>query len=176
MAAKATNQSDTATIISCVSGLFSILYGTLRQVHPAGSPFMIPVANSKNHKRSSVDKRFLLTSDLRERQIAEQVLSELSIIYHISNESHECAISVGEHFATRYVSVSRELLSESKMKDFERLTEWYSKQISLVLSSYPLEFRYRLRDIFAQFRNEIAYSHPYAIETIQIHLNKMLTN
>jgi hypothetical protein len=33
-----------------------------------------------------------------------------------------------------------------------------------------------LRDILTQFRNEIAYSHPYATDTFQIYLNKILTN
>lgn len=175
MAAKATNQSDVATITSCISGLFSILYRTLRQGHLVGTPFMIPLTKNKNHK-SNINNRFLVTSDLRERQIAEQVLSELSIIYHISSKSQECAISVAEYFATSYVGVSRELLNESKMKDFERLTEWYAKQTFLALSSNPQEFRHRLRDILTQFRNEIAYSHPYATDTFQIHLNKILTN
>ncbi|MDQ3851648.1 MAG: DUF2254 domain-containing protein, partial [Thermoproteota archaeon] len=112
MAAKATNQSDIATITSCVSGLFSILYRTLRQGYLAGTPFMIPLTNNKNQKNTINNNRFLVTSDLRERQIAEEVLAELSTIYHISSKSPECATSVAEHFATNYVGAGREILSE----------------------------------------------------------------
>lgn len=173
LAIKATNQSDIATITSSITGLFSILYRTTKKGQLTGTPFMIPLTNNK--KNNSPDNRFLLTADSREREIAEGVLSELSIIYYISGKSQECAISVAEHFATSYVGLSRELLSESKIKDFEKLTEWYAKQTSLAISLSPLEFRHRLADILEQFKKEITYSHPYATDTFQIHLNKILT-
>lgn len=173
LAIKATNQSDIATITSSITGLFSILYRTTQKGQLTGTPFMIPLTNNRNN---SLDNRFLLTADSREREIAEGVLSELSIIYYISGKSQECAISVAEHFATAYVGLSRQLLSESKIKDFEKLTEWYAKQTSLAISLRPLEFRRRLADILEQFKKEITYSHPYAIDTFQIHLNKILTS
>lgn len=174
LAIKATNQSDIATITSSITGLFSVLYRTTQQGELTGTPFLIPLTNNK--KNNNLDNRFLLTADSREREIAEGALSELSIIYHVSGKSQECAISVAEHFATAYVGLSRQLLSESKIKDFERLTEWYGKQTSLAIPSHPLEFRHRLADILEQFREELAYSHPYAKDTFQIHLNKLLTS
>jgi hypothetical protein len=173
LAIKATNQSDIATITSSVTGLFSILYRTAQHSQLTGTPFMIPLTNNKN---TNPRNQFLLTVDSRERGIGEGVLSELSIIYYISSKSQECSISVAEHFATAYVGLSRQFLRESKVEDFERLTEWYAKQTSLVLSSHPVEFRHRLSDILTQFKKEIAYSHSYATDTFQIHLNKILTS
>jgi Predicted membrane protein (DUF2254) len=173
LAIKATNQSDIATITSSITGLFSILYRATQQGQLTGTPFMIPLTYNRN---KNLDNRFLVTTDSGEREIAEGVLSELSIIYHVSGKSQECAISVAEHFATSYVGMSRELLGESKIKDFGRITEWYAKQTSLAISSQPLEFRHRLADILEQFRKEIAYSHPYATDTFLIHLNKILTS
>ena len=174
LAIKATNQSDIATITSSITGLFSILYRTMQQGQLTGTPFLIPLTNNKKNNNS--DNRFLLTTDSREREIAEGVLSELSIINHVSGKSQECAISVAEHFATAYVSLSRQLLNESKIKEFERLTEWYGKQTSHTISSYPLEFRHRLADILEQFKKEITSNHPYAVDTFQIHLNNILTS
>jgi hypothetical protein len=133
---------------------------------------MIPLIDNI---RNNHDTRFLVTADLGEREIAEEVISELSLIYHVSAKSQQCAISVIEHFAESYVALSRELLNESKIKDFERLTEWYARQTSLAVSSHPTEFRHRLADILQKFRKEINYSHPYAIDTFQIHLNNILT-
>ncbi len=133
---------------------------------------MIPLTEDGNN---NLDNRFLVTTDSGERPIAERVLSELSLIYHISGKSKECAISVAEHFTTSYVDMSRELLSKGKMEDFERLTEWYAKQTLLAISSHPLEFRHRLANTLERFRKEIAFSHPYATDTFQIHLNKILT-
>lgn len=173
LAIKATNQADIATITSSITGLFSILYGTTQQDRMTETPFMIPLKDDGNN---NLDNRFLLTTDLGERPLAEGVLSELSLIYHISGNSKECAISVAEHFATSYVDLSRELLSKSKMKDFERLTEWYAKQTSLAISSHPPEFRHRLADTLEKFKKEIGYSHPYAVDTFQIHLNNILTS
>ena len=173
LAIKATNQSDIATITSSISGLFSILYGTTQQGQLTGTPFMIPLTDDRNN---NLDSRFLVTTDPGEKPVGERVLSELSLIYHISSKSKECAISVADHFATSYVDLSRELLSESKMKDFERLTEWYAKQTSLAISSHPLEFKHRLADTLEKFKKEIAVSHPYAVDTFQIHLNKILTS
>ena len=62
------------------------------------------------------------------------------------------------------------------MKDFERLTEWYAKQTSLAISSHPPEFKHRLADTLEKFKKEIGYSHPYAVDTFQIHLNNILTS
>ena len=174
LAIKATNQSDIATITSSITGLFSILYGTTQHGQLTGTPFMIPLTDNRNN--NNLDNRFLVTTDPGERPIAEGVLSELSLIYYTSGKSEECAISVAEHFATSYVDLSRELLSKSKMKDFERLTEWYAKQTSLAISSHPLEFRHRLADTLEKFKKEIAFSHPYALDTFQIYLNKILTS
>lgn len=174
LAIKAINQSDIATIISSISGLFSILYTTSQQGQLTGTPFMIPLIDSNNNN-NNLDNRFLVTIDSGERELAEEVLSELSTIYYISCKRQECAVSVVEHFGASYVYLSRELLSQNKMKDFERLTEWYAKQTSLAISSCPQESRHRLADILEKFRNEIAYSHPYAIDTFQIYLNKILS-
>jgi len=173
LAIKAINQSDIGTITSSITGLFSILYRTTQQGQLTGTPFMIPLTDNRNN---NLDSRFLVTTDSGEREIAEAVLSELSLIYHISSKSQECAISVAEHFATSYVGLSRQLLGESKIKDFERLTEWYAKQTSLAIYSHPLEFRHRLANILAKFKKEIAYSHPYALDTFEIHLKKILTS
>ena len=172
LAVKATNQSDIATITSSITGLFSILHRIMQQKQWTGTPFMIPLIDNI---RNNHDTRFLVTADLGEREIAEEVISELSLIYHVSAKSQQCAISVIEHFAESYVALSRELLNESKIKDFERLTEWYARQTSLAVSSHPTEFRHRLADILQKFRKEINYSHPYAIDTFQIHLNNILT-
>lgn len=173
LAVKATNQSDIATITSCITGLFSIFYRATQQEQMTGTPFMIPVIENRNNNGNN---RFLLTTNLGEKGILEGVLSELSTIYYTSSKSEECAINVVEHFATSYVILSRKLLSESKTKDFERLTEWYSNQTSLAISSKPLEFKHRLSDILEQFRKETTYSHPYATETLQIHLKEILTS
>ena len=120
LAVKATNQSDIATITSCITGIFSIFYRATQQEQLEGTPFMIPLTEKRNNYANN---KFLLTTDLREKEIVEGVLSELSIIYYTSSKNEECAINVAEHFATSYVNLSRGLLSESKMKDFERLTE-----------------------------------------------------
>ncbi len=172
LAIKATNQSDIAVITSCITGLFSILYRTTQQGRWTGTPFMIPVADNRNN---NADSRFLITTDLGERDMAERVLSELSVIYHVSVQRQECAISVAEHVAISYVSLSIEFLGESKIKEFERLTEWYGKQTSRAMASQPLELRQRLADILEQLRKEIVYSHPYAADTFKIHLSKILT-
>ncbi|MDQ4100905.1 MAG: DUF2254 domain-containing protein, partial [Thermoproteota archaeon] len=173
LAIKAINQSDIATINSCITGLFSILHRTAQLGQFTGTPFMIPLIDSKNNDHNN---RFLVTTNSGEREIEEEVLSNLTTIYYVSGDSRECAISVAEHYATSYVDMSRELLSHSKIKDFEKLTEWYAKQTSLAISSQPPEFKHRLADTLNQFRKEIAYNHPYAIETLQIHLKKILAS
>jgi hypothetical protein len=176
LAIKAINQSDIATITSCISGMFSILYRTAQQRQLTATHFMMPLANGKkNNSDNNFDNRFLATIDSGEREITEHVLSELSLIYHISAKSQQCAISIAQDFAENYVDVSRELLNGNKMEDFERITEWYAEQTLQATSSHPQEFRQRLSEILEKFRKEIAYSHHYALDTFQIHLNKILT-
>jgi hypothetical protein len=174
LAIKAINQSDIETTTSCIKGLFKILYRTIEIGELSGTPFMIPLAAYRKNSNNGVNNRFLVTTNSSEQEIAEAVLSELSVLYHVSSKSEECRISVAEYFATSYVTLSRELLGEDRKRDFERVTEWYSRQTSSTRSSHPQEFPHRVVDILSQFRDEISYRHPYAKDTVQVYLNKIL--
>lgn len=168
IAVKAISQSDIDVATSCVSGLFSILYGSMKMKYSTAVPFMIPIGNSAG--------RHIATISTGEMDMAKDALAQLSIIYHVSSMSDACRINIAEHFAKDYTGFGKILLDDGITEGFEKLTSWYSKQLSLEAPSYSNELKKILKDTLAQFADDVGAEHPYATDSIRIHLGQMFAS
>lgn len=168
IALRAISQSDIDVATSCISGLFSILYGSMKTKYSASVPFMIPINTQRG--------RHILTVSTRERDIAKDTLAQLSIIYHVSSTSDTCRINIAEHFAKNYTRFGKFLLDEENIEGFDKLTGWYSRQLHRDSSLYPSELKKTLKDTLVRFADDVKTSHPYATDSLQIHLAQIFAS
>lgn len=164
IALKAISQSDIDIASSCVTGLFRIFYNASNMAKSTGVLFMIPT-NSKN--------KFVATVISGEKDIMEESLAQLSLIFRVSSNSDGSRNSLAEHFAENYVRFSRLFLDHDNISAFEKLTQWYSMQSSRVMQSYTKELRSSIKQRLSQFEKDAKASHSYATDTVRIYLGSL---
>jgi hypothetical protein len=129
-----------------------------------GVLFMIPT-NSKN--------KFVATVISGEKDIMEESLAQLSLIFRVSSNSDGSRNGLAEHFAENYVKFSRLFLDNDNISAFEKLTQWYSMQSSRVMQSYTKELRSSIKQRLSQFEKDAKASHSYATDTVRIYLGSL---
>lgn len=177
LAIKAASQFDTDVTNSCITGFFRILNHIFKSKDIAGTPFTLIDNSSKDN--NSKENTVLIIIKPKETRLSDTILKELSKIHN--KVASQQQISIIEHFANEYVSISKNLLEINKASEFERLTKWYANLLSLSsssITSFPREFQEEIIVPLLVFKKELSkkYHYLHAVDIFVIYMNDILTN
>ena len=90
-------------------------------------PFTLETKQGDKSSDSNLTTSKLIIIYPKETKISESILLELSVI--LEKVTSKQQITVVKHFVKEYVSLSRFLLKNNKIKEFKLYTEWFANQI-----------------------------------------------
>lgn len=154
LAVKSVKQSDTDVVNSCITGLFRILRDNLKSSEFLGIPFTLEYKlNDRTPDNTAISNTALTIINPKESKLSDSILFELSLI--LENVALNQQITVAKHFVREYISLSRFLLENKKIGEFERLTKWLIDQVSISIVSFQKQFQARVMAELLDFDKEL---------------------
>ena len=191
VAVKSAGLGDTDVIKSCITGIFRILHYAFMNKEIIGMPFTIIIEeskkkvkeitiednissskNSNNSKDKNQQQKQKLTVEAiinpKEVLLDNALLIELSqIIDKILYTRH---FSIIHHIVSEYISLSKNLIAENKLDEFDLLTDWCASQISLVIKNCPRHLCITFIDLLLKFKTDIDQRQPHFANSFDIYM------
>lgn len=201
VAVKSTHLGDTDVVMSCITGLFRILHYALVHKDKIGVPFTITTDESKNKvseislqgdKHSNVGNKLdehdgdnghknrqqKQPPDLKAIIKPKEVLLDNAILIELSTIVDKILqtrhIPVMRHMVTEYVSLSKNLVRDSKEREFSILTDWSSGQVLLAAQSFPQHLCISFVDPLLEFKKELENRQPHFSHLFRMHMKDVL--
>lgn len=174
LAVKSIDQFDTDIADSCVTGIFRIILHLFRTKEKFGASFELSKSpsepdNNRNEWTSERRKPVIIINP-KESKLRKLCFEELSLIYKLAELRHQD--NLVKHFLYQYISLSKDLLSETKIEAFETLTKWYK---TLVINiSFKKDLQGQIVPVLLDFENEISKDYPYATTIFAIHMKEII--
>ncbi|MDP8907409.1 MAG: DUF2254 domain-containing protein [Thermoproteota archaeon] len=202
VAVKSASLGDTDVVMSCITGLFRILHYSLVHKDKIGVPFTIATDESK-HKVSEIslqgdqdrsvgnnnldardkdnghkNREQKQLPDLKAIIKPKEVLLDSAILIELSTIVdkiiHTRHIPIMRHMVTEYVSLSKNLVRDSKDSEFSMLTDWSSGQVLLAVKSFPQHLCVSFVDPLLEFKKELENRQPLFSHLFSMHMKDVL--
>lgn len=177
LAVKSIDQFDTDVVNSCITGLFRVLNDVYKSNEKIGVAF--DLSNDGNRKKNNrgnkkttiVTSRTTITVNPKESKLSDDSMTELSLIYKMAKSKRQ--ENIIKHFAHEYISLSKDLLDNTKTVAFDRLTDWYN--ICILKASFKKDLHDKIVPILVEFKEELTKNYPFATDIFAIHMRDTLT-